>query len=148
SWRATNALRADLTLHCLKLDMSFHKAHTPGELIERVDGDIAMLSNFFSRFVFYVLGRVLLLIGIIALTFTVDWRNGLLLLVFALLIIIFLHPLQGIAVPRFRAARQVSAELASFLEERLSSIEDIHSNGAQAYVMLRFNQLARRMLCT
>lgn len=148
SWRATNALRADLTLHCLNLDMSFHKAHTPGELIERVDGDIAMLSNFFSRFVFYVLGRVLLLIGIIALTFSVDWRSGLLLLTFALLIIVLLHPLQNIAVPRFRAARQVSAELASFLEERLSSIEDIHSNGAQAYVMLRFNQLARRMLHT
>ncbi len=43
SWRATNALRVDLTLHCLNLDMSFHKMHTPGELIERVDGDIAML---------------------------------------------------------------------------------------------------------
>jgi ATP-binding cassette subfamily B protein len=148
SWRATNALRADLTLHCLNLDMSFHKAHTPGELIERVDGDIAMLSNFFSRFVFYVLGRVLLLIGIIALTFSVDWRSGLLLLTFALLVTILLQPLQDIAVPCFRAARQVSAELASFLEERLSSIEDIHSNGAQAYVMLRFNQLARRLLHT
>jgi ATP-binding cassette subfamily B protein len=146
SWRATNALRAELTSHCLNLDMSFHKAHTPGELIERVDGDIAMLSNFFSRFVFYVLGRVLLLLGIITLTFSVDWHIGLLLLVFVLLIIILLHPLQGIAVPRFLAARQISAELASFLEERLSSIEDIHSNGAQAYVMLKFNQLARRML--
>jgi ABC-type multidrug transport system fused ATPase/permease subunit len=148
SWRATNALRADLALHCLNLDMSFHKAHTPGELIERVDGDIAMLSNFFSRFVFYVLGRVFLLIGIVALTFLVDWRVGLLLLAFALLMILLLRPLQGVAVSHFRAARQVSAELASFLEERLSSIEDICSNGAQAYVMLRFNQLARRILRT
>jgi ATP-binding cassette subfamily B protein len=148
SWRATNALRADLTLHCLNLDMSFHKAHTPGELIERVDGDIALLSNFFSRFVFSVLSRMLLLIGIVALTFSVDWRVGLLLLLFALLMIVLLHPLQSIAVPHFRAARQISAEFASFLEERLSSIEDIHSLGAQAYVMFRFHQLARRMLHT
>src|SRR5262245_29534831 len=29
-WTATNALRADLTLHCLRLDMGFHNAHTPG----------------------------------------------------------------------------------------------------------------------
>lgn len=148
SWRATNALRVDLALHCLNLDMSFHKVHTPGELIERVDGDIAMLSNFFSRFVFYVLGRTLLLIGIIALTFLVEWRVGLLLLAFALLLLVLLRPLQGIAVPHFRAARQVSAELASFFEERLSSIEDIHSVGAQPYVMLRFNQLARRIVRT
>ena len=39
AWRTTNELRADLALHCLKLDMSFHKTHKPGELIERVDGD-------------------------------------------------------------------------------------------------------------
>jgi hypothetical protein len=29
-WRATNALRADLTAHCLELDLSFHHGHTPG----------------------------------------------------------------------------------------------------------------------
>ena len=33
-WAATNALRADLALHCLRLDLGFHKARTPGELIE------------------------------------------------------------------------------------------------------------------
>src|SRR5579859_6640077 len=147
-WRATNALRADLTLHCLNLDTSFHKALTPGELIERVDGDIALLSNFFSRFVFSVLGRVLLLIGIVVLTCSVDWRTGLLLQAFALLAIVLLHPLQGVAVPHFRAVRQVSAKLAGLLEERFSSIEDIHSLGAQSYVMFRFNQLVRRILRT
>lgn len=146
SWQATNALRADLALHCLNLDMSFHKAHTPGELIERIDGDVAMLANFFSRFVFYVLGRALLLIGIVVLTCSVDWRFGLLLLAFMLLIIALLRPLQHIALPHFRAARQVSAELSSFLEERIASREDFRSNGAQAYVMLKLNQLARRIL--
>src|SRR5262245_39374607 len=33
-WQATNALRADLALHCLRLDMQFHQRRTPGELIE------------------------------------------------------------------------------------------------------------------
>ena len=37
---ATNRIRADLTLHCLKLDMGFHNARTPGEMIERIDGDV------------------------------------------------------------------------------------------------------------
>jgi ABC-type multidrug transport system fused ATPase/permease subunit len=147
-WKATNELRADLTLHCLNLDMSFHKEHTPGELLERVDGDIAQLSNFFARFVFSVLGRAMLLIGIVVLTFLVDWRIGMLLLVFAVLVIVLLRPLQAIAVPQFRAARQANAELASFFEERLSSIEDIRSNGAQLYVLLRLSRLARRILRT
>src|SRR4051794_35878771 len=28
-WTATNRLRADLALHCLRLDPAFHSAHTP-----------------------------------------------------------------------------------------------------------------------
>ncbi len=51
SWDATNALRIDLVSHLLRLDTSFHTRHTPGELIERVDGDVGTLARFFSRFV-------------------------------------------------------------------------------------------------
>ena len=39
AWTATNQLREDLAMHCLRLDMSFHNKRTPGEMIERVDGD-------------------------------------------------------------------------------------------------------------
>src|SRR5579875_2356778 len=56
SWAATNELRTDLVAHLLRLDASFHTAHTPGELIERVDGDVGTLARFFSRFVVYVFG--------------------------------------------------------------------------------------------
>ncbi|HEV7216060.1 MAG TPA: ABC transporter transmembrane domain-containing protein, partial [Chloroflexota bacterium] len=49
AWTATNELRADLALHCLRLDLSFHKARTPGELIERIDGDVTAMANFFSQ---------------------------------------------------------------------------------------------------
>ena len=62
---ATNRLRADLTRHCLRLDPAFHNAHTPGELIERVDGDVATLGNFFSRFAVQLLGNGLLLVGVL-----------------------------------------------------------------------------------
>jgi len=49
-WTATNALRSDFAEHLLRLDMSFHKTRTPGEMIQRIDGDIDGLSNFFSQF--------------------------------------------------------------------------------------------------
>ena len=74
AWTATNALRTDLTLHCVRLDLGFHKARTPGELIERIDGDVTALANFFSQFVVQVLGSLALLIGILGLLWTVDWR--------------------------------------------------------------------------
>lgn len=46
AWRATNQLRGDLLKHCLRLDMRFHNVKTPGEMIERVDGDVTSISNF------------------------------------------------------------------------------------------------------
>src|SRR5688572_14585262 len=64
---ATNTLRADLTLHVLRLDPGFHAAHPPGELIERTDGDVATLGNYFSRFVVHLFGNALLLAGILVL---------------------------------------------------------------------------------
>ncbi|MFS8573199.1 MAG: ABC transporter ATP-binding protein, partial [Clostridia bacterium] len=76
-WRATNALRLDLFRHVLYLDMSFHKERTPGELIERVDGDVTHLSNFFSQFIAQVLAGLLLIVGILVLFWLEDWRVAL-----------------------------------------------------------------------
>jgi len=54
AWGATNKLRGDLADHALRLDMSYHTATSPGDTIERVDGDVAALANFFSQFVLQV----------------------------------------------------------------------------------------------
>lgn len=63
AWTPTNALGADLVEHCLKLDLSFHNRQTPGEWLERINGDVTVLSRFFSQFVIHLLGNGILLIG-------------------------------------------------------------------------------------
>jgi ATP-binding cassette subfamily B protein len=145
-WLATNRLRADLALHCLQLDPSFLNAHTPGELIERIDGDVSAISNFFARFVVRVAGNVLLLLGVLILLYTIDWRVGLAMTVFTAAAIVVAHRLRDIAAPQWNAARQASAELIGFIEERLAGTEDIRSSGAVAYVMRRFYERARAFL--
>ena len=71
-WTATNQMRRDLAEHVMDLDMTFHKQHTPGELIERIDGDVTALSNFFSAFVIKVVANFLLILGILVLL----WREN------------------------------------------------------------------------
>jgi ABC-type multidrug transport system fused ATPase/permease subunit len=146
AWTATNTLRADVADHCLRLDLSFHNAHSPGEMIERIDGDVTALSNFFSQFVVQVLGNGLLLIGILALLTREDWRVGLTVGLFAAITVVALARLRNIAVPHWAAERQASAELFGFLEERLGGTEDIRANGAEAYVMRNFYRLMRTLL--
>jgi len=147
-WTATNALRADLALHCLRLDMSFHKKRTPGEMIERIDGDVTALANFFSQFVINMLGNAIVIIGILLLLFREDWRIGLGLTVYSILTVVVLSLLQRIAVSSWSAERQVNAETYGFLEERISGTEDIRASGAEPYTMLRLYQFMRRMLQT
>ena len=143
AWTATNALRYDLALHCLRLDLSFHKARTPGELIERIDGDVTALANFFSQFVVQVLGSLLLLVGVLAVLWTVDWRVGTALSLFALVTLGAMLGLRTIAVRFWKAYRQASAQLYGFIEEHLAGTVDIRANGAQPYVMRRLYEFMR-----
>jgi ATP-binding cassette subfamily B protein len=135
-WTATNALRADLALHCLKLDLTFHKARTSGELIERIDGDVTALAAFFSRFVVNVLGNALLLIGVLVVVAREDPRAGLALTVFAAVAVyVMAGPLRNYSVKYWRRQREVEAQMYGFLGERLGGTEDIRSSGAEAHVM-------------
>ncbi len=143
-WTATNAMRADLTRHCLKLDMGFHNARTPGELIERIDGDVTALSNFFSQFVVRVLGGVLLLIGILVLLWLEHWLVGLILTIFVAIVSWILAYRREVAVPATHAEREANAKLFGFIEERLAGIEDIRANGGGVYTMRRFHGVMRQ----
>ena len=142
-WTATNALRADLGKHCLSLDMSFHNDRTPGEMIERIDGDANELGGFFSSFVINLLGNVLLLAGILALLFREDWRAGLALTAFTAVMLTVLARMRHLAVAHSRAERDASTETFGFIEERLSGREEIWANKAKPYVDRRFRELMR-----
>src|SRR5579864_3990922 len=127
-----------LIAHCLSLDMGFHKEHTPGELLERIDGDVDALSNFFSQFVIYLLTNVVLLIGVLIALFFADWRAGLAMTCCAIITLLILMRIRRIATPRWVAYRQMQATFFGFLGEYLAGTEDIRANGAATYVLQRF----------
>jgi ATP-binding cassette subfamily B protein len=146
AWIATNALRADLARHCLNLDMSYHNDISPGELIERIDGDVTELSNFFSQLVIRVLGNILLMFGILVALFWEDWRIGLFFLFFAIVTLLALNQVRSIAIPFQKKMREATADLSGFLEERLAGTEDIRSSGAVDFVLLGIYRLSHRIL--
>jgi ABC-type multidrug transport system fused ATPase/permease subunit len=71
-WKATNALKEDLTAHCLKLDMSYFKGIRQGELIEIIEGDVNVLFNFFSRMAIIIVSNVILLLGVLIMYYRED----------------------------------------------------------------------------
>ncbi len=142
-WRATNRLRNDLALHCLRLDMPFHQVHTPGEMIERIDGDTSALANFFSQFLVNIVGNVLLLLGVLLLLFREDWRVGSILALITAVAAYALIRARYSAVPTMRTERESNAAMMGFIEERLGGLEDIRANGMGEYTMRGFSRVAR-----
>ena len=145
-WRATNDMRADLASHVLRLDMGFHKRHSPGELIERIDGDITSLSNFFSAFVIRVVANLVLIVGVLVLLWRESLWVGLGITVFTLIAFVGMLRMQAVAVPWWQAVRARSAELFGFIGEQLGGTEDVRSNGGVAFMMRRFTETMRAWL--
>lgn len=137
AWRTTNDLRVRMTRHVLELDHEFHRAHTPGELIQRIDGDITSVSDFLSQVVTKAAGAIMLVSGIVVVLTVLDWRLGLGMTVYL-----------GIAFAvvirtRHRAVGESSDEMGALgrlyggIEERLTAGEDLRANGAADHVAWR-----------
>jgi ABC-type multidrug transport system fused ATPase/permease subunit len=146
-WRTTNALRADLTRHVLDLDAAFHADHSAGELIERIDGDVAAIADFFARFVVQVLGSAVFLMGVVVLLYVEDWRIGAVMTLAVLAALAFMTRGGGFVAARSRDARKSAGDLSAYLEEHLGALPDLKSNGADEYAMHRLDgYLAARFL--
>lgn len=143
---ATNRLRVDLTEHCLGLDSTFHQRFRQGELVERIDGDVAALGRFLSTMLVVVVGNVLLLVGILVTLFVIDWRLGVVMTACVAVIGGVIQALRDRATPLWQAAMEADAQQSGFVGEHLRAAEDIHTSGAVRYSMRGFGELAATVL--
>ena len=132
--------------HVLHLDMGFHTQHAPGHLIERVDGDVTALSNFFSAMAVKVLGNGLLILGIIVLVARESWLLGLLVAGLVGAALLGFARLHAVAVPWWTAVSATHAEVYGQVGEQVEGTEDIVPNGAAGFMQERFAQRLRTYL--
>lgn len=135
AWDIGNDLRAELVEHVLGLDMAFHGQHAPGQLLERVDGDVDAVSLFFSSFVTQVVGAGVFIAGVVVAVSVTDPLIGAALIGWTLV--------GGYAVARATlraigpatADREAAAELFGGIEERIVGIEDLRANGGSQHAI-------------
>jgi ATP-binding cassette, subfamily B, bacterial len=138
AWDGTNRLRESLAGHALGLDMAYHGRRTPGEMIERVDGDVVAVAEFVVAFLLDVVAGLLLLAGVLVVVFVIDPRLGAALLAYCALLGSGMARAQRLAVPSAARVRAESAALMGGLEERLAGAEDLRANGAGEHAVNRF----------
>ena len=142
-WSATNRLREELTSHLFSLDMGFHNDTTPGEMIERVDGDVTAISEFISRFLVRLIAAGVLLTGVVIVCWFESPAMGLTITLYVVAVLLFLIRLRKVAVAAAEEERETSARLYGFIEERLAGVDDIRSLGAGRFTMTRFIPVTR-----
>ena len=141
AWAATNRMRKDLATHALGLDMSYHTSTSPGDLIERVDGDVAALANFFSQFILQMVGGALLLVSILAVMTAFNVWIGGALTIFAAVAGLTFYAMREFASREWERVRDAFSAFSGFLEERIAGLDDIRANGGGEHVMRRFKGL-------
>ncbi len=134
AWTVTNELRVDVTAHVLDLEMAFHTEHLPGELVERIDGDIGQLSNFMSRFLIFVVSQGLLLVALATGLAIVDWRIGLTLVPVSVIAFLVIRRFSRTGRATWLALSKARAAFTGYLTERLDAAADLAGNGAAPLV--------------
>jgi len=148
AWRTTNELRLRLTGQVLGLDHEFHRSHTAGELIQRIDGDVTSVSDFLSRVVVKVGSAALLVVGMVLVLLVVDWRLGVGLAVYVVAAVAVVFAGRDRAVAEASEEMGALASLYGGIEERLTASEDLRANGAGAHALWRFVEESAAVLRT
>lgn len=140
-WRAMNGLRTDLMRQCLEQTEQSIREFKPGELLEIIDGDVAILTNFFSTLLITIIQAILLVIGTLVAIFTENIWIGGIEVVFVSLVFWGFGKIHGCAAPKWKKDREHSANFYGFLGECIEAKEDVKANGDAEYILAQMKGL-------
>lgn len=132
-WHASNRMRLVLFRHTVSLDMDYHKKNLSGEIIERIDGDVSFLANFFSTFFINLIGSLLMIGGILVYFYFHSIELGILFtIILAGIMLIFYLPRKKIT-SLYMQMREAETTQFGYIEEHIRGEEDIRGIGKQEY---------------
>ncbi|HSK22747.1 MAG TPA: ABC transporter ATP-binding protein [Egicoccus sp.] len=135
AWRAANELRVQVAAHALGLGSAWHGRTTPGEVVDRVDGDATRVGELLARVVVRLAAALVTLAGVVVLLVVQDWRLGAALGVVLVAGGWVLVRLRDLAVPSGVVARQRTGEVFGAAEERLRGAEELRALGGGRYAV-------------
>ncbi|MDF9902522.1 UNVERIFIED_ORG: ABC-type bacteriocin/lantibiotic exporter with double-glycine peptidase domain [Pseudomonas reinekei] len=143
SGRMLFALRDDLYRHLQTLSPSFYGQRRIGDLMSRLDGDVAEIQRFAVDSLFSAVSSVIGLVVAIAMLVTLSWELSLLALVLIPLDVLWLRWMRRKVERDVRQLRERSADMSSFMVETLPVMKFIQSAGQQQREARRLETLGQ-----
>ncbi|MFP7673883.1 ABC transporter ATP-binding protein [Marivita sp. S0852] len=136
-------IRQDLLAHLMVLDTAYHQTHSPGYLMQRVEGDVDAISKVWRTIITGAGRDVIALISLFAVAISVDWRWTVVALLGAPILIAPSVFLQRYVRKEARRARDVAARLSVRLNEVFHGITPVKLNALERYQSDRYGKLTR-----
>ncbi|MFP3540895.1 ABC transporter ATP-binding protein [Pseudomonas sp. SIMBA_021] len=143
SGRILFALRDDLYRHLQRLSPSFYGQRRIGDLMSRLDGDVAEIQRFAVDSLFSAVSSVIGLVVALAMLLTLSWQMSLLALVLIPLDVLWLRWMRRKVERDVRQLRERSADMSSFMVETLPVMKFIQSAGQQQREARRLDGLGQ-----
>ncbi|MGE6825158.1 ABC transporter ATP-binding protein [Pseudomonas soli] len=143
SGRILFALRDDLYRHLQQLSPTFYGRRRTGDILSRLDGDVAEIQRFAVDSLFSAVSALIGLVGAVALMLMLSWQLSLLLALLIPLEVLWLRWMRRKVEREVRSLRERSADVSSFLVETLPAMKFIQAAGQQRREAERLDQLGQ-----
>ncbi|MBM7061983.1 ABC transporter ATP-binding protein [Pseudomonas sp. UL073] len=143
SGRILFALRDDLYRHLQQLSPTFFGRRRIGDLLSRLDGDVAEIQRFAVDSLFSAVSSVIGLLGAIGLMLMLSWQLSLLLALLIPIEVVWLRWMRRKVERDVRQLRERSADVSSFLVETLPAMKFIQAAGQQQREARRLENLGQ-----
>lgn len=143
SGRILFALRDDLYRHLQQLSPTFYGRRRMGDILSRLDGDVAEIQRFAVDSLFSAVSAVIGLVGAVALMLMLSWQLSLLLALLVPIEVLWLRWMRRKVEREVRNLRERSADVSSFLVETLPAMKFIQAAGQQGREAGRLDQLGQ-----
>lgn len=146
SQKVASAMQGDLVAHLLKLDGPFYQTHSPGLLIDRVQGDTAMVQGTWSMLVSGIGRDLVSLIGLFIVAISIDPIWTIAALIAAPLLILPTMILRRYIRKKAQLTRDQAGQRAVRLDEIFHGIQAVKLNRLEDYQTGRFRAIVGRIL--
>ncbi len=140
------ALRNNVYQHLQSLSPSFYARLRRGDIMSRIDGDVAELQRFTVDGIFAAFSGLFGLVGSVGLLWYLSWKLTLIALILLPLEWYFLYKMRPKVERAVRRVREKSADLSAFFIENISIMKLIQNMGGETREMTRLSALNKNYL--
>ena len=144
--RVLFALRQHLFAHLQKLSLRFHTQVKVGDLLSRLNTDIAEIQSVLTDAAFTFVTNVFVLIATVGFLIWLNWQLFLISLLVVPIQMYGVYKIQPHMVAETRKVRELNASISAFLVESLSAIKFIKQFGVERTQLGRLGRLGEQFV--